>query len=73
MQSTLRYMTKLDRAITNEDELEELSQFFESQGISALDLFKILKKVIERKKRSKTCVFTMCFTLFNRLPLLALI
>jgi hypothetical protein len=45
MQLTLRYMTKLDRAIDNEKELKELDQFYESQNITAIDLFNILVKV----------------------------
>ena len=45
MQLTLRYMTKLDRAIDNEKELKELYQFYKSQNISALELFKILEEV----------------------------
>lgn len=44
MQSTLRYMTKLDRAINNERPLKELNQFYKSRNISALDLFKILEE-----------------------------
>ncbi|XP_046452018.1 pickpocket protein 28-like [Daphnia pulex] len=43
MQLTLRYMTKLDRAINNERELKELNEFYKSRNISALDLFKILE------------------------------
>lgn len=39
-------MTKLDRALNNEDELQELSDFYESVNITAHDLFKILKKVV---------------------------
>jgi hypothetical protein len=38
-------MTKLDRAIDNEKELKELDQFYESQNITAIDLFNILVKV----------------------------
>jgi hypothetical protein len=38
-------MTKLDRAIDNEKELKELYQFYKSQNISALELFKILEEV----------------------------
>jgi len=47
MQLTLRYMTKLDRAIDNEKELKELDEFYKSRNISALDLFKILEEVSE--------------------------
>lgn len=47
MQSTLRYMTKLDRAINNERPLKELNQFYKSRNISALDLFKILEEVLQ--------------------------
>ena len=45
MQLTLRYMTKLDRAIHNEKELKKLDQFYESQNITAIDLLNILVKV----------------------------
>lgn len=45
LQSTLRYMTKLDRAINNEKELDELNEFYQSHNISALDLFYILEEV----------------------------
>lgn len=38
-------MTKLDRAVIDEDELLELSQFYRSLNISAAELYKILKKV----------------------------
>jgi len=48
MQLTLRYMTKLDRAINNEKELKELDEFYKSRNISALDLFKILEMVSAR-------------------------
>uniref|UniRef100_A0A0P5S1Q7 Sodium channel protein Nach n=1 Tax=Daphnia magna TaxID=35525 RepID=A0A0P5S1Q7_9CRUS len=44
LQSTLRYMTKLDRAINNEEELLRLGSYYEARNISALDLFRILKK-----------------------------
>lgn len=40
-------MTKLDRAIDNEKPLEQLNEFYKSQNISALDLFKILEEVLE--------------------------
>lgn len=45
MQLTLRYMTKLDRAINNEKELKELDKFYQLHNISALDLFNILVEV----------------------------
>jgi hypothetical protein len=45
MQLTLRYMTKLDRAINNEKELKELEKFYQLHNISALDLFNILVEV----------------------------
>jgi hypothetical protein len=48
MQLTLRYMTKLDRAINNERELKELNEFYKSRNISALELFKILEMVSVR-------------------------
>lgn len=38
-------MTKLDRAVIDEEELLELSQFYRSLNISASELYKILKKV----------------------------
>ncbi len=38
-------MTKLDRALNNEEELIELSHFYETQNISSLDLFRILRRV----------------------------
>lgn len=38
-------MTKLDRAINNEVELLKLSRYYEARNISAIDLFRILKKV----------------------------
>ena len=50
MQKTLRYMTKLDRAINNKVNLEQLKQFYESAHISANDLFQILKNVRNKKK-----------------------
>ena len=46
MQSTLRYMTKLDRAINNKEQLESLHKLYKSINISANDLFQILKTVI---------------------------
>lgn len=49
LQSTLRYMTKLDRAINNEEELLRLGSYYEARNISALDLFRILKKVITNR------------------------
>ncbi len=45
LQTTLRYMTKLDRAFNNEEELLKLSRYYEARNITALDLFKILKRV----------------------------
>ncbi|KAI9565143.1 putative amiloride-sensitive sodium channel [Daphnia sinensis] len=44
MQKTLRYMTKLDRAIQNEKELDNLSGYYKSLNISSTDLFDVLKK-----------------------------
>ena len=38
-------MTKLDRALNNEDELIELSKFYQTQNVSSLDLFRILRRV----------------------------
>jgi hypothetical protein len=45
LQTTLRYMTKLDRAFNNEEELLKLSLYYEALNITALDLFKVLKRV----------------------------
>lgn len=45
LQQTLRYMTKLDRAINMEKELEDLSSKYKSLNISALDLFELLENV----------------------------
>lgn len=45
LQSTLRFLTKLDRAIDQDEELEELNEFYNELNISALDLFNILEKV----------------------------
>lgn len=45
MQKTLRYMTKLDRAIQNEKELDNLSGYYKSLNITSTDLFDVLKKV----------------------------
>ena len=45
MQETLRYMTKLDRAILAEQQLQQLSQFFRSENISPMDLFMLLREV----------------------------
>ncbi|XP_046649312.1 pickpocket protein 28-like [Daphnia pulicaria] len=44
LQTTLRYMTKLDRAFNNEEELLKLSRYYEALNITALDLFKVLKR-----------------------------
>ncbi|XP_032777886.2 pickpocket protein 28 [Daphnia magna] len=41
---TLRYMTKLDRAIKHEHDLEQLSDFYKSENITAIELFELLKK-----------------------------
>ena len=41
-------MTKLDRAIKNEKDLEELSHFYKSENLTATDLFELLKKVIDK-------------------------
>lgn len=54
MQKTLRYMTKLDRAIQNEKELEKLNEFYHSYNISATDLFAVLKEVIKIHATTKT-------------------
>ena len=45
MQKTLRYMTKLDRAINNEKDLMELERKYKSLNINSTDLFDVLKKV----------------------------
>ncbi|KAK4020504.1 pickpocket protein 28 isoform X2 [Daphnia magna] len=50
LQSTLRFMTKLDRAFDeyndeeNQEKLLEMSQLYQARNISASDLFEILKK-----------------------------
>ena len=38
-------MTNFDRAINNDAELRELNEIYQTNNISALDLFKLLKKV----------------------------
>lgn len=38
-------MTKLDRAIKHEHDLEQLSDFYKSENITAIELFELLKKV----------------------------
>jgi len=45
MQNTLRYMTKLDRAINNEDKLSELDNLYNTHNITPVDLFNILNRV----------------------------
>ena len=45
MQDTLRYMTKLDRAINAQDELQRLSQFYKMANVTPNDLFEVLKRV----------------------------
>ena len=45
LQTTLKYMTNFDRAINNDAELRELNEIYQTNNISALDLFKLLKKV----------------------------
>jgi len=45
MQNTLRYMTKLDRAINNENKLSELDTLYNSYNITPADLFNILNRV----------------------------
>lgn len=45
MQQTLRYMTKLDRAIDKEKELAGLGEYYRSLNITSADLFDVLKKV----------------------------
>lgn len=47
MQQTLRYMTKLDRAINKQKDLISLGEFYRSINISSADLFDILKKVTQ--------------------------
>ena len=41
----MNYMTKLDRAIGSEKELQELNFFYESLNVTPIDLFNILEKV----------------------------
>lgn len=57
MQKTLRYMTKLDRAINNEDELNALNQFYQTSDITATDLFNVLKEV---NKLNHSIWITLC-------------
>ena len=45
MQKTLRYMTKLDRAINNQEELRKLDAIYQSHNITPIDLVQILKQV----------------------------
>ncbi len=45
LQTTLKYMTNLDRAVNNEQELKELSELYQMNNITALDLFRLLKRV----------------------------
>jgi len=50
MQDTLRYMTKLDRAINAQVELQRLSQFYQTANITPNDLFEVLKRVRDKRK-----------------------
>ena len=50
MQDTLRYMTKLDRAINAQEELQRLSQFYKTANITPNDLFEVLKRVSDERK-----------------------
>ena len=47
MQQTLRYMTKLDRAINNQAKLIKLDAIYQSHNITPIDLVHILKEVNE--------------------------
>jgi hypothetical protein len=38
-------MTKLDRAINKEQDLELLNRFYKTENITAVDLFELLKRV----------------------------
>lgn len=40
-------MTKLDRAINNDKQLNDLSQYYSARNITPVDLFRLLDKVIE--------------------------
>ncbi|XP_046649315.1 pickpocket protein 28-like isoform X2 [Daphnia pulicaria] len=73
MQQTLRYMTKLDRAIKNEKELENLSEFYRTQNISSADLFDVLKKSAPScRDMVMDCIWlgipAPCFEYFSFLP-----
>ncbi|KAI9552640.1 putative amiloride-sensitive sodium channel [Daphnia sinensis] len=73
MQETLRYMTKLDRAITNEKELEYLNGYYEALNISSLDLFEILRESAPScKDMIMDCIWlglpSPCFDYFSFVP-----
>jgi len=63
MQKTLRYMTKLDRAINNQEDLKSLNQFYRTVNISAKDLFQILKNVryLFSKKFTNDLLFILIY------------
>lgn len=52
-------MTKLDRAFNNEEELLKLSRYYEALNITALDLFKVLKRV------RQSIIVRKCNTMFK--------
>jgi len=45
IQKTLRIMTRLDRASTEDEDMKNLSDFYKDVKISPLDLFHVLKRV----------------------------
>lgn len=65
MQKTLRYMTKLDRAIQNEKELDNLSGYYKSLNITSTDLFDVLKKVHRLVLELGTIVYNRIFSARN--------
>lgn len=65
MQKTLRYMTKLDRAIQNEKELDNLSGYYKSLNITSTDLFDVLKKVHRLVLELGTIVYNWIFSARN--------
>lgn len=53
MQRTLRYMTKLDRAIENDHDLAHLSGLFRSINVTSKDLFDLFKRVSVSSQSSR--------------------
>ncbi len=56
-------MTKLDRAINNQEDLKSLNQFYRTVNISAKDLFQILKNVryLFSKKFTNDLLFILIY------------